>query len=82
MGIYFDFWPIPRPMTKTWGSGKVWERLCENVATPDVAFGKTDGIPEGVMVVDKKAGIEVNAHSLFISPLLNIASFYAQHLHC
>ncbi len=60
MGIYFDFWPIPRPMTKTWGSGKVWDRLCENVATPDIAFGKTDGIPEGIQAVDQKNGYQWN----------------------
>ena len=47
-------------MTKTWGSGKVWERLCENVSTPDVAFGKTDGIPDGVQAIDQKNGYQWN----------------------
>ena len=27
-GYRWDFWAIGRPMTKTWGSGKVWERMC------------------------------------------------------
>ena len=58
--IYFDFWPIPRPMTKTWGSGKVWQRLCENVSKPDVAFGKTDGIPDVVQAIDQKNGYQWN----------------------
>ncbi len=47
-------------MTKTWGSGKVWQRLCENVSKPDVAFGKTDGIPDVVQAIDQKNGYQWN----------------------
>ena len=44
--IVFDYWACARPLTKHWGSGQVWERICKTFGTPDVAFGKTDGIPE------------------------------------
>ena len=57
-GFVYGFWAIARPMTKGWGSGKVWERICENFATPDAAFGKTDGIPEGPAAVDHNTGYE------------------------
>ena len=59
-GVYFDYWAIPRPMTKTWGSGKIWIRICENIGTPDIAFGKTDGIPNDIAYVDKTNGYEWN----------------------
>ncbi len=56
--IVFDFWACQRPLTRTWGSGQVFDRLCETFGKPDVAFGKTDGIPNGVFSVDKKNGYE------------------------
>ena len=46
------YWALPRPMTRKWGSGEVWNRICKNIAIPDVAFGKTDGIPDGILAVD------------------------------
>jgi hypothetical protein len=57
-GFLYGFWALARPMTKTWGSGKVWERICDNLEIPDVAFGKTDGIPDGVLAVDHNNGYE------------------------
>lgn len=57
-GYIYGFWAIPWPMTKTWGSGAVWERICQNFGSPDVAFGKTDGIPEGILAIDRNNGHE------------------------
>jgi len=54
--IVFDFWACQRPLTRKWGSGQVFNRICENFGCPDVALGKTDGIPEGVFYVDKSNG--------------------------
>ena len=56
MNIVFDFWPLPRPMTRGWGSGKVFDRICEKFGKVDVAFGKTDGIPEPIRAIDLKTG--------------------------
>jgi len=39
-------------MTQKWGSGNVLDRICKRLGKPDIAFGKTDGIPEGVETVD------------------------------
>ena len=57
-GLVYGMWAIPRPMTKGWGSGQIWQRICEGFGVPDVAFGKTDGIPEGVQFVDRNNGYE------------------------
>jgi len=56
--IKFDFWACQRPLTKTWGSGQVFERLSSMFGKPDVAFGKTDGIPEGIAAIDHNTGYE------------------------
>ncbi len=57
-GILYDFWATQRPLTKTWGSGQVFERIHVSFGKPDVAFGKTDNIPDGVTFVDKNNGYE------------------------
>jgi hypothetical protein len=62
--IKFDFWPCPRPLTKHWGSGAVFSRIAKAFGMPDVAFGKTDNIPEitplfpdsGIFFVDLNNG--------------------------
>lgn len=51
--IIFDFWSLQRPLTKRWGSGQVFDRIAKNFGTPDVAFGKTDNIPDEIFYVDK-----------------------------
>ena len=56
--IKFDFWACQRPLTHKWGSGQVFDRISRALGKPDVAFGKTDGIPEGVLAVDKNTGYE------------------------
>jgi len=56
--IIFDFWACQRPLTKKWGSGQVFIRICKTLGKPDVAFGKTDNIPEGVFSVDKNNGYD------------------------
>jgi len=56
--IIFDFWACQRPLTKKWGSGQVFERITRQFGKPDVAFGKTDGIPDGVFYVDKTNGYD------------------------
>jgi len=52
------FWACPRPKTKHWGSGQVWDRICRIFGTPDAAFGKTDGIPEGIAYYDLSNGYD------------------------
>ena len=51
--IIFDFWACARPMTKKWGSGQVFDRVIKKFGKPDVAFGKTDGIPNEVYAIDE-----------------------------
>lgn len=50
------FWACPRPRTRHWGSGQVWERICKEFGSPDAAFGRTDGIPEGIAYYDLSNG--------------------------
>jgi hypothetical protein len=59
-GIIFDFWACQRPLTHKWGSGQVFARIVNRFGTPDVAFGKTDNIPEGVFYIDKSNGYDWN----------------------
>lgn len=59
--VKFDFWACQRPLTSHWGSGDVWKRICKTLGTPDVAFGKTDGIPDGITAIDKNNGYEWNS---------------------
>src|SRR3990167_4256458 len=56
--IIFDFWACQRPLTHRWGSGQVFERLSKRFGRPDLAFGKTDGIPEGTLAIDRNTGYE------------------------
>ena len=52
--IVFDFWACQRPLTKKWGSGQVFGRIAKNFSIPDVAFGKTDNIPDEIYAIDQK----------------------------
>lgn len=56
--IAFDFWACQRPLTYKWGSGQVFERISRQLGIPDVAFGKTDGIPENVTYIDIENGYD------------------------
>lgn len=56
--IRFGYWAVPRPLTKNWGSGQVFKRICDNEGSPDVAFGVTDGIPSDVLAIDRTTGYE------------------------
>lgn len=56
--IRFDFWACQRPLTHRWGSGQVFNRIVKTLGQPDVAFGKTDGIPNGVFYVDASEGYD------------------------
>ena len=56
--VIFDFWACQRPLTKHWGSGQVYGRIVEQFGQPDVAFGKTDGIPDGIVAVDLNTGYD------------------------
>ncbi len=58
--VKFGYWALPRPLTRHWGSGDVWKRMCQEVGTPDVAFGVTDGIPSDIVAIDKNTGYEWN----------------------
>jgi hypothetical protein len=58
VSIDFQFWALRRPLTTHWGSGDVFPRLVSRYGCPDVAFGRTDGIPDGVKYVDRKNGFE------------------------
>ncbi len=54
-----EFWPLPRTMTKKWGSGnRLWERMTDLIGEPDVAFGIQDTIPDGILGVDHNTGYE------------------------
>lgn len=53
-----DYWACPRPLTGHWGSGQVYDRIVKNLGQPDVCFGKTDGIPDGVKAIDKNNGYD------------------------
>lgn len=58
-GVEFGFWALSRPLTRTWGSGDVWARMCAELEeTPDAAFGRTDQIPGRIKAVDRKTGYE------------------------
>ena len=58
-GVTFDFWPLPRAMTRHWGNGShFWQRMVKLFGEPDAAFGVTDGIPEGPMKIDRNTGYE------------------------
>ena len=50
--IIFDFWACQRPLTHHWGSGQVFDRIVKQFGSPDVAFGKQDQIPEGIITID------------------------------
>lgn len=56
--IIFDFWACQRPLTKRWGSGQVYGRIIKNLGEIDAAFGKTDGIPDGVLAIDTNTGYD------------------------
>jgi hypothetical protein len=56
--VSFDFWACQRPLTRTWGSGQVYDRICENFGKPDIVFGKTDGIPDGILAIDRNTGYD------------------------
>ncbi len=56
--VKYDFWPIGRPYTKKWGSGSLFDRISRSFERPDVAFGKTDGIPDDLFYVDRSNGYE------------------------
>ena len=36
----------------------MWSRIVARFGAPDVAFGKTDGIPDGIAAVDTNTGFE------------------------
>ena len=58
-GMVFDFWPLPRPMTKGWGNGRqLMERMAKRFGQVDVVFGATDGIPDGPQIIDHNTGYE------------------------
>jgi hypothetical protein len=50
--VYQDFWACPRQITLKWGCKDIITRMVDLIDTPDVCFGKTDGIPEGIPTVD------------------------------
>lgn len=57
-GIKFGYWACRRPMTKKWGSGQIYTRICEYFECPDIVFGKTDNIPNEIFYVDHNNGYE------------------------
>src|SRR3972149_3542106 len=56
--VDFGFWACQRPLTHKWGSGQVFDRIVTKFGKPDVAFGKTDGIPDGTLGIDLKNGYD------------------------
>ena len=61
--VKFDFWPCRRALTKHWGSDTVWPRIVKTFGMPDAAFGKTDGIPDSLLVtaIDRNTGYDWTA---------------------
>jgi len=57
-GVGQAFWACQRPLTRGWGSGEIFDRIEKTFGHPDVAFGKTDGIPDSVLAVDHNTGYE------------------------
>jgi len=47
---------VPKTKNQALGSRQVWDRICKQFGTPDAAFGKTDGIPEGIAAYDLSNG--------------------------
>jgi hypothetical protein len=43
-------------MTRHWGSGAIFQRIALTYGEPDVAFGKTDGIPPNIKAIDLTNG--------------------------
>jgi hypothetical protein len=58
--IMFDFWACQRPLTHKWGSGQVFDRITKIFGKPDIVFGKTDNIPDGIEFIDKSNGYDWN----------------------
>ena len=57
--IIIQFAPSRKAVSYTHlGSGQVWDRICRIFGTPDAAFGKTDGIPEGIAYYDLSNGYD------------------------
>lgn len=56
--ILFDFWACQRPLTHRWGSGQVFQQITEMFGPVDAAFGKTDGIPDGIAAIDLNTGYD------------------------
>lgn len=56
--ILYGFWACQRPLTRKWGSGQVFEKISKSFGVPDVAFGKTDNIPNDVFSIDKTNGYD------------------------
>ncbi len=56
--VDFGFWACQRPLTHHWGSGQVFGRIKRELGMPDVAFGKTDGIPPEILPVDLATGFD------------------------
>lgn len=54
--VTFGYWALTRPRTTKWGSGEIFQRIEAQFGHIQIAFGATDGIPEGVTIVDKKNG--------------------------
>ncbi len=57
-GHLYQMRALGRPMTKHWGSGSLFNRIARDIEAPDVAFGRTDGIPDNVLSVDRNNGYE------------------------
>lgn len=56
--VLTDLWANPRPLSRKWGSGTLFDRLAEKFGRPDVAFGKQDQIPEDVDTVDSDPTVD------------------------
>lgn len=58
-GVFFDFWATQRALTKSWGSGQIFERVTATFGKPDAVFGATDNVPlDGIAVIDRSTGHE------------------------
>lgn len=51
-GMTFAWWSVIREFTTKWGCNSLLRRLSKEYETPDICFGKTDGIPDDMITVD------------------------------
>lgn len=58
MKVITELWACPRQRTSRWGCPSILERMIKRFGKPDMCLGKTDGIPEDIVTIDKNPNME------------------------